>query len=82
MGTNYYLVCKTCKKEVRHIGKQSFGWNFCANFTQVKLQEIMKANPNLKIHDEYGRKFTQKQFFKHVTEEWTMQLRSDEFMWS
>jgi hypothetical protein len=65
MGTNYYMACEHCNSELKHIGKQSVGWNFRSNFS---IEEV-KAECKLVV-DEYGRKWTVDEFFSRVTPEW------------
>lgn len=65
MGTNYYHVSKPCsecgiRKERRHIGKSSYGWQF--HFHGYREDHILSYkdwliafdDPKTEIIDEYG----------------------------
>ena len=72
MGTNYYIKCKHCDGEGKHIGKQSAGWGFHSNFSEEEMKILLE---NLKKHEilvnEYGEEITPRQFRNRiVTKDW------------
>ncbi len=59
MGTNYYITCKGCGSEVKHIGKMSVGNPFLMNYdsweeVEKDLAERNKQNETYEVRDEYG----------------------------
>jgi hypothetical protein len=69
MGTNYYQSCPECKTRRAHIGKQSAGHPFIANYSKEWVTENCPA-----VVDEYGKVYTAEEFFKKVTQEWDVSM--------
>jgi len=87
MGTNYYLVCKVCGSRIHHIGKQSAGWPFTSDWSEETVKKWLE-NPNMQIEDEYGEKYSWKEFREKITREWCIRApvsypcpEEEEFLW-
>jgi len=73
MGTNYYIVCNCCNTALKHIGKQSAGWDFLSNISKNDLIDYIKnMDKQWHIQDEYGKDYTLEQFLKKVTDKWRL----------
>ena len=84
MGTNYYIECKYCGNQLRHIGKQSAGWKFLSNHTKIEafiLIEQAIQDDDKVFKDEYGKELTLKEFINKVTDDWMLN-ETDEMDWS
>lgn len=75
MGTNYYAkinICPTCKRpeEEIHLGKSSYGWKFMFQYNGGKMyqtaEEMRRWLVGKVIEDEYGKRVSQKAFWKMV----------------
>lgn len=77
MGTNYYMACEHCNSMLKHIGKQSFGWDFRSNFTKEDVKAQCKT-----VLDEYGRRWAIDEFFEQVTDEWEIVPEDEKGEWS
>jgi len=69
MGTNYYISCKTCRRPIYHIGKQSAGWDFKSNLTKEELKNF-KLKKNEAIMSGDGEILTLDKLFKETTKNW------------
>jgi hypothetical protein len=76
MGTNYYFImnkCECCGRfDTFHIGKKSFGWQFCFHGPSIKESRIRswvewkEILPLGEIMDEYDRAITHIEFIAIV----------------
>jgi len=83
MGTNYYLhkesksTCQHCghdpEKEVLHIGKSSYGWNFALHvIPEIGINSLDDwkrewSQGSSYIEDEYGRKKSPEEMLEVIT---------------
>jgi len=70
LGTNYYLFDTEDPNFSLHIGKQSSGWKFQANFQKHAFEMIFNSKPTYLIFDEYDRTYTLVAFVRQVNAEW------------
>jgi hypothetical protein len=69
MGTNYYQSCPTCKTRRAHIGKNSMGHPFTANYTKEWVRENCTH-----VVNEYGELFTVEEFLERFPGEWDVSM--------
>jgi len=83
MGTNYYLhkesksICQHCghdpEKEILHIGKSSYGWNFSLHvIPELGINSLDDwkrewSQDGSHIEDEYGRKKSPEEMLEVIT---------------
>lgn len=70
MGTNYYICCKYCRKELKHIGKNSNN-KFNANMTKSEFINL-KLKEHEIIINEYGEEITKLEMLKRVFYDWVL----------
>ena len=75
MGTNYYINCRFCSNEIKHIGKHSNN-EFLSNMTKKEFENYIIKHWEY-IINEYGEKISKEEFFKRTPLKWV--LIKDEF---
>jgi hypothetical protein len=74
MGMNYYIICKGCGTQLRHIGKQSKGIKFQSNITKEEFIKLYNEMEKIlfELVDESNNKISLDDFLNNVTDEWVL----------
>ena len=72
MSTNYYLCCKHCNSELKHIGKY-VNAEFLSNMILEDFLKIYRKKIEYVIKNEYNEIFSLPELINQIGEDWKLQ---------